>query len=55
MTTYRYRVQDPMNEWVKAIEIDAADPDQAHARASSWLFSRRDVGSVVHLTLVDPA
>lgn len=63
MTTYRYAVTEPMNPWATAVEIEAADPDQAYRRASLWLFGRRDVGGhpdttpdmLVHLTLVDPA
>ena len=56
MTVYRFTVNDPMSDWVRAIEVEADDGDQALRRASSWLFSRRDVGShetLVRLTPVD--
>lgn len=41
---YRFAVNDPMNPWAKAVEVEADDPEQARRRAASWLFARRDVG-----------
>lgn len=51
MTIYRFRVEDLMNPWATAVEIEADDPDQAVRRAEHWLFARRDVGAGVTLTL----
>lgn len=50
--TYRFTVNDPMNPWFRAIELDAHDPDQAERRAEHMLFARRGVG--VQLTREDP-
>lgn len=60
MTTYRFAIDDGMNPWAKAIEIEAGSPGVARQLAGSYLFARRDVTSddhdmLVHLTLVDPA
>ena len=45
MAVYRFRVADPMNEWFRAIEVDADDPDEARRRAEHMMFARRDVGA----------
>ena len=60
MTTYRFAIDDAMNPWAKAIEIEAPNPTVARELAGSYLFARRDVTSddhdmLVRLTLVDPA
>jgi hypothetical protein len=45
VAVYRFRVTDPMNEWFLAIEVDAADDEQASLRAEHMMFARRDVGA----------
>jgi hypothetical protein len=53
--TYRFRVTDPMNDWFRAIEVDAENEDQALARAKSMMFARRGVGAgTCSLTLEQP-
>lgn len=57
MTVYRFAIDDPLNPWAKAIEVEASSPAEASRRVGSYLFARRDVGDhdmLVHLTPEGP-
>lgn len=56
MNVYRFLIEDGMNEWAYAIEVKAIDQEEALARATSYMFARRDVGEpdgLVHLVRDD--
>ncbi len=53
--TFRFRVDDVMNSYVRELVIEAPNEDEARRSAQSWLFARRGSQHVTLTVIEDGA